>query len=101
ALKASKMWYVSLNNVYQRRRELVWQLATKLDCTFSKEASGLFVWAKAPEGFTSEAFIDKLLYEKNVFITPGIIFGTQGEGYVRFSLCATEEEIEEAINRIN
>ncbi|WGD36131.1 aminotransferase class I/II-fold pyridoxal phosphate-dependent enzyme [Olleya sp. YS] len=100
ALKCSKLWYSSLNSIYEKRRQLVWQLATKLNCTFSKEASGLFVWAKVPEGETSEAFIDALLIEKSVFITPGIIFGTQGEGYVRFSLCASEEDIEEAIARV-
>ncbi|RAJ14534.1 aspartate/methionine/tyrosine aminotransferase [Olleya aquimaris] len=100
ALKCTKLWYSSLNSIYEKRRQLVWQLATKLNCTFSKEASGLFVWAKAPEGVTSEAFIDTLLIEKSVFITPGIIFGTQGEGYVRFSLCASDEDIEEAIARV-
>jgi len=100
ALNSSKMWFVSLNNVYKRRRKLVWELATKLNCTFDENASGLFVWAKLPPPFESEKFIDKLLKEKNIFITPGTIFGSQGEGYVRFSLCATIEEIEQAITRV-
>ncbi|WP_397363647.1 pyridoxal phosphate-dependent aminotransferase [Olleya sp. R77988] len=100
ALKCSKMWYSSLNSIYEKRRHLVWQLAKKLDCTFDKNTSGLFVWAKLPESLKSEDFIDNLLYQKNIFITPGTIFGTQGEGYVRFSLCATVEDLEEAINRI-
>ena len=100
ALKCSQMWYLSLNSVYEKRRQLVWQLAKKLNCTFDEKASGLFVWAKLPERLTSEAFIDNLLHKNNIFITPGTIFGSQGEGYVRFSLCATIEDLEEAINRI-
>ncbi len=100
ALNSPKSWYDNLNEVYKTRRELVWQLATKLNCTYSKEASGLFVWAKTPNKQKAEAFIDKLLHDKSLFITPGTVFGTQGEGYIRFSLCATTEEIEEAIARI-
>ena len=100
ALNSQQDWFDSLNTVYTTRRELVWQLADKLNCTYDKEASGLFVWAKAPEGYKSETFIDTLLHDKSLFITPGTVFGTQGEGYVRFSLCATEEQIEEAIARV-
>jgi aspartate/methionine/tyrosine aminotransferase len=60
----------------------------------------MFVWAKLPEGSPSaEAFIDEVLYEKNVFITPGTIFGSNGEGYIRFSLCVTEDKVREAIGR--
>ena len=100
ALNSQQDWFDSLNKVYTTRRKLVWQLADKLNCTYDKEASGLFVWAKAPEGYKSETFIDTLLHDKSLFITPGTVFGTQGEGYVRFSLCATEEQIEEAIARV-
>lgn len=102
ALASSKDWFVDLNKIYAKRRKLVWELATKLHCVYDEETSGMFVWAKMPEAneLTSEEFIDKLLYEKNVFITPGSIFGTQGEGYVRFSLCVSEEKIKEVINRI-
>jgi aspartate/methionine/tyrosine aminotransferase len=100
ALNVSESWFVNLNAVYKKRRELIWVLAAKLNCTFDKQASGLFVWAKLPSGLKAEAFIDKLLLEQDIFITPGTIFGSQGEGYVRFSLCATTEEIEQAIQRI-
>jgi len=102
ALASSKDWFASLNKIYEKRRTLIWELATKLNCVFDKETAGMFVWAQLPENnqLTSEEFIDKLLYEKNVFITPGSIFGTQGEGYVRFSLCISEEKIKEVINRI-
>ncbi|EDP98073.1 aminotransferase class I/II-fold pyridoxal phosphate-dependent enzyme [Kordia algicida OT-1] len=102
ALERSSDWFTTLNNIYEKRRKLIWELATKLHCKFDAETSGMFVWAKLPKENTlsSEAFVDKLLYEKDVFITPGSIFGTQGEGYVRFSLCVTEEKIKEVINRI-
>lgn len=100
ALKCSKLWYVSLNNVYEQRRKLIWQLADNLNCTYNKKAAGLFVWAKIPPFIKSEEFIDLLLKENNIFIAPGTVFGNQGEGYIRFSLCATTDEIEEAIARI-
>lgn len=100
ALNCSDFWFASLNSVYEQRRNLVWELATRLNCTFDRDTVGLFVWAKLPPFMTSEAFIDKLLKENHIFITPGTVFGSQGEGYVRFSLCATDEVIEEAISRV-
>ncbi|GGG32839.1 pyridoxal phosphate-dependent aminotransferase [Bizionia arctica] len=100
ALKCSKLWFVSLNNVYEERRKLVWELADSLNCTYDKGAAGLFVWAKTPAFLKSEEFVDLLLKEHDIFIAPGTIFGSQGEGYVRFSLCASTEVIEEAISRI-
>lgn len=100
ALNCSKLWYVSLNQVYEERRKLVWQLADALNCTYDTEASGMFIWAKLPPFLKSEEFIDLLLKENDIFITPGTIFGSNGEGYVRFSLCANTEVIEEAIARI-
>ena len=61
----------------------------------------MFVWAKLPNTISdAEAFIDKILYEKSVFITPGTIFGSQGEGYIRFSLCIEEDKIQESIERL-
>jgi LL-diaminopimelate aminotransferase len=99
ALKLGKDWFGKQNEIYTKRRNLIFQLAEKLDCTFDKNSVGLFVWAKLPEGISAEVFIDKVLIEKHIFITPGIIFGSNGEGYIRFSLCVTEEKIEEAIAR--
>lgn len=100
ALESSDDWFMELNSVYAARRELVFRLAEKLGCTYDSKAVGMFVWAKLPEGSpTSEAFIDAILYEKDLFITPGTIFGSNGEGYIRFSLCLTEEKIKEAIKR--
>ena len=94
------MWYVTLNSVYQKRRNLVWELADALNCTYDKEATGLFVWAKLPAHLESEAFIDSVLKNYHIFITPGTIFGSKGEGYIRFSLCASTEVLEEAIARV-
>lgn len=99
ALKLGKEWFESQNEIYTKRRNLIFQLAEKLECTFDKNSVGLFVWAKLPTGIQSEEFIDNLLYEKHLFITPGTIFGSNGEGYIRFSLCVKEENISEAINR--
>ena len=100
ALKCSKLWYLSLNNVYEQRRELIFKLITKLNCSYNEDQSGLFVWVKLPDYFTSEEFVDVVLKNYNIFIAPGHIFGSNGEGYVRFSLCASTEDIEEALARI-
>ncbi len=100
ALKISSDWYDNMNAVYKSRRELIWQLATLLDCTFDKTAKGMFVWAKLPEGTDAVDFIDNILYQNDIFIAPGDIFGSNGKGYIRFSLCVTRENIKEAIGRL-
>jgi len=100
ALKCSNMWFSALNSVYKQRRNLVWQLANALNCTYDREANGLFVWAKLPAHLKSEEFIDKVLKNNHIFLTPGTIFGSKGEGYIRFSLCASTEVLEEAITRL-
>jgi aspartate/methionine/tyrosine aminotransferase len=100
ALNSSKIWFNDLNLIYSQRRELVWKLATALNCSFEKNTSGMFVWAKLPKGLKSEEFIDKILKEHHLFIAPGTIFGSNGEGYIRFSLCASKEIIELAIKRV-
>ncbi len=100
ALKSSDNWFKDLNSTYQKRRQLIWKLAESLKCTFNKDTSGLFVWAKIPLGFKSEKFTDLILKKYNLFITPGTVFGSNGEGYVRFSLCADKSTIKEAIARI-
>ncbi len=100
ALKSDAIWFSSLTSIYRQRRELVWELAEILDCTYDKHAAGLFVWAKLPDEYSdSKEFVDLILKNKSVFITPGSIFGSQGEGYIRFSLCVDEDIIREAINR--
>ncbi|CAM1351797.1 pyridoxal phosphate-dependent aminotransferase [Tenacibaculum insulae] len=100
ALHLSDNWFLAQNKIYEERRNLVFQLADKLNCTYTKNSTGLFVWAKIPEGKSSEEITDKVLYENDIFIAPGTIFGSQGEGYIRFSLCVSKETIKEAISRI-
>ena len=100
ALKLGENWFERQNEIYTKRRNLIFKLAEKLHCSFDKTSVGLFVWAKLPNGILSaEKFIDEILIEKHIFITPGTIFGSNGEGYIRFSLCVTEEKIQEAISR--
>ena len=101
ALGVEKSWQDELNAIYGKRRLKMEELATTLGTTFDPEGVGMFLWCKLPEGSPSaEAFIDQILYENDVFITPGTIFGSQGEGYIRFSLCIEEEKIETAIQRL-
>ena len=100
ALQLSDDWFSEQNKIYEERRNLVFKLADKLNCTYNKNSTGLFVWAKIPEGKTSEGIADEILYQKDIFIAPGTVFGSQGEGYIRFSLCVSTETIKAAINRI-
>jgi LL-diaminopimelate aminotransferase len=96
----SDMWFTSLNSVYEQRRKIVWKIAEALHCTYNKGATGLFVWAKLPEHIEAEAYIDLILKEKSIFITPGTIFGSNGKGYIRISLCASIDQLEEALARL-
>ena len=78
----------------------MFRLADILGCTYDMNAAGMFVWARLPpDASGSEEFIDRILYEKDIFIAPGTIFGSNGEGYIRFSLCVGEDRITEAIGR--
>jgi len=100
ALKSGKEWFDQLDTTYKARRKLMFQLADKLQCTYDTNAVGMFVWAKLPDGSpNSEDFIDRILHDKNIFIAPGTIFGSNGEGYIRFSLCVRKSKIKEAIER--
>ena len=99
ALQLSDDWFLTQNKIYEERRNLIWQLADKLGTTYNRNSTGLFVWAKIPEGKKSEEITDAVLYDKDIFITPGTIFGSQGEGYIRFSLCVTTDIIKKAIQR--
>ena len=100
ALSLEKGWFDRQNEIYTARRKLVWTLADHLGLSYDREATGLFVWCRVPAGSSAEELVDQLLYEKNIFITPGKIFGSEGNDYVRISLCLQEFKILEAINRI-
>ena len=101
ALKLSDEWFVQQNDTYQKRQKAVREIFDALGCTYNKNYGGLFVWAKLPEGKDATAFTDKLLYENNVFITPGNIFGSNGEGYIRASLCVPLTVLKEVLNRLS
>jgi LL-diaminopimelate aminotransferase len=102
ALRQPQSWFDSINAIYSERREQVWKLAEAMGCSFDKNNSGMFVWAKLPEGHNdSESFIDQLLHDKHIFLAPGTIFGSAGQGYIRFSLCVDKSQIVEALNRLN
>lgn len=100
ALQSGPEWFEALDTVYTKRRELMFRLVDKLGCSYDENAVGMFVWSKLPAGSPpSEQFIDEILYSRDIFIAPGTIFGSNGEGYIRFSLCVKEEKIKEAIQR--
>ena len=101
ALNSPQKWFDELNAIYMKRREIVWQIFDMLGCSYEKENAGMFVWAKLPQGEKSMEFIDQLLNEKEIFITPGTIFGSQGEGYIRASLCINETLLNEVLNRLS
>ena len=101
ALELGQDWYDSINSVYNKRRKLVFELLQLLKCSFDENQAGLFVWAAiSTEYKDGYELSDNILKDANVFITPGGIFGSAGDKYIRVSLCATEEKLEEAINRI-
>src|SRR5690606_23227892 len=88
ALELGKNWHDGLNEVYKSRREKVFELLTKIGCRFDRNQSGMFVWAAVPESYKDGYVLsDELLYKAGVFITPGGIFGSAGERYIRVSLC--------------
>ena len=96
-----KDWYDSVNGVYRARRGKVFDLLELLGCDFSRDQVGMFVWAAIPAAYKDGyALSDRVLHEAGVFITPGGIFGPAGEKYVRVSLCATEEKLQESIGRV-
>ena len=101
ALQNSSNWHQQLNEQYAKRKELIGKIYEYLGITFDPKSSGLFVWGKIPETISSvEKMVDEILYQAGVFITPGFIFGSNGERFIRASLCADESTIERAFERI-
>jgi LL-diaminopimelate aminotransferase len=101
ALNNPDSWYEEVNSVYKRRRKTVEEIMEMLNCKYDKNQSGLFVWGRIPENIDNcEMYIEDILNRTHVFITPGFIFGENGERYIRISLCATEERLKEAKERI-
>ena len=101
ALEAPDSWYEDVNATYSRRRKIAEKIMATLGCSFDPRQGGLFLWGKITDDMESaEAVSDMLLYDARVFITPGFIFGSNGNRYIRISLCATEEKMNEALERI-
>jgi LL-diaminopimelate aminotransferase len=101
ALTLEKDWYDEVNKVYKNRRKKAYELLDLLECTYSKEQAGMFLWARIPERFKDAyELCDDVLYKARVFITPGGIFGSAGEKFLRVSLCSPEDKFEASIERI-
>lgn len=100
ALSQGDDWYDHINGIYKKRREKVWAIMDLLDVEYDKNAVGLFVWGKPRQSRDIKAWVDDILYEASVFITPGFIFGSNGSEYIRIALCSDEKLLNEVINRI-
>ncbi len=100
ALNLGQEWFDDLNAIYTERRKKIWKILNLLDCEYSRDSAGMFVWAKPKERKDIETWIDQILYEAEVFIAPGFIFGNNGREYIRISLCRDEVLLDKAIDRI-
>ncbi len=101
ALKSDVNWFKNLNAIYEKRREIAWKIADALNCTYDNNTAGLFVWAKLPKTKIATEVTDELLYKYNIFLAPGTIFGSNGKGYIRISLCVSEGLLREVLIRIS
>lgn len=101
ALAAPDEWYAALNATYLRRRKKAAEIMNALGCKFNPAQSGLFLWGRIPEHYSDAiALTEELLHEKHLFITPGNVFGNNGERYIRISLCSPEEVLQAALERV-
>ncbi|MBQ7156851.1 MAG: aminotransferase class I/II-fold pyridoxal phosphate-dependent enzyme [Bacteroidaceae bacterium] len=98
----TKAWHTHANvETYSTRRKIAEQIMTTLHCTFDPSQQGMFLWGRIPDSYADvEDLTEKVLHEARVFITPGFIFGTNGKRYIRISLCAKDEKMKEALERI-
>ncbi len=102
ALECDSSWYEELNTEYRKRRVIAERIMDALGCHYDKEQAGLFVWGKIPDRYADAGELaDDVLYQAHVFVVPGFIFGSNGNRYIRLSLCATQDNLREALNRIN
>ena len=100
ALGLGPDWYASINKVYAERREAAYRIMDALGCTYSTRQVGLFVWAKTPASSDGHRTCDRALYDHDVFVTPGGIFGSAGNDYVRISLCTDVATLRRALERV-
>jgi aspartate/methionine/tyrosine aminotransferase len=102
ALHNTPEWHRAKNiDVYAKRRVIAERIMQILDCSFDPKQVGMFLWGRIPGHYADAGVLaDEVLYQANVFITPGFIFGTQGKRYIRISLCSPRAKLEEAFDRI-
>ncbi|MEL0185787.1 MAG: aminotransferase class I/II-fold pyridoxal phosphate-dependent enzyme [Flavobacteriaceae bacterium] len=100
ALKLDESWFNKINDIYLKRKKIVLEICDILNLSYESKSVGMFVWAKINSNKSSKELTDYLLYEKNIFVAPGFIFGKNGEGYIRFSLCLDEQLIIKAKSRL-
>lgn len=101
ALNLENEWFETLNKEYKQRATIIYKILDLLGCTYKKNHTGLFIWAKVNSSYNNgEELSDKLLYEYGIFATPGIVFGSSGDQYIRFSLCVNQEQLNQALTRI-
>ena len=101
ALAAPKAWYDKMNETYRSRRALAGEIMYTLGCSYDENQVGMFLWGRIPDIYSgSEELADKVLYEVKVFLTPGFIFGSQGNRFIRISLCCNNQMLQEALTRI-
>lgn len=101
ALNNPESWYETVNEAYAERRKTAESIMEILGCTYDKNQSGMFLWGRIPDSIGScETFVEEILNKALVFITPGFIFGSRGERYIRISLCAENSRLKEARERI-
>lgn len=100
ALNLDNTWFEEQDKIYQKRRALMLKIVEKLGCKTRADEVGLFIWAQLPDGvLDAEKFIDEILYSRHIFVAPGTVFGSNGQGYIRFSLCVDKTKITEALSR--
>jgi aspartate/methionine/tyrosine aminotransferase len=101
ALALGNDWFQQNNAIYRERREVAWQIMDKLGCAYSKDAVGMFIWGRIPSPWKDAMELsDHCLYQNRVFLTPGNIFGSQGNGYIRLSLCSSVSVLQQALERL-
>ena len=102
ALKLGADWFEHINKVYHERQDFAFDIMDALHCTYDRQQGGLFVWARVPDSWASaEEYSDQILNRTGIFITPGFIFGSQGDRFLRISLCAKKKVLRTALDRIN
>jgi len=101
ALKMGNEWFDELNQEYNERAAIIYEIIEQLGCTHNEKHKGMFVWAKVnPSQRSGEELSDYLLYNHDIFATPGSVFGTNGDQYIRFSLCVEQKQLREVLNRV-